>query len=52
MISVSDEKDKGAINKKMNQSEAISAEERQSIERGLEDSKNARVTPHSEVKKR
>ena len=38
--------------KKMNWSEALSIEERQSIERGLEDSKNGRITPHSEVKKR
>ena len=30
----------------------ISREERESIERGLEDSKNGRVTPHSEVRKR
>jgi hypothetical protein len=30
----------------------ISIEERQSIERGLEDSKNGRVTPHTEVRKR
>jgi len=30
----------------------ISEEERQSIERGLEDSKNGRITPHSDVKKR
>ena len=32
--------------------DTISIEERQSIERGLEDSKNGRITPHSEVKKR
>ena len=32
--------------------ETISEEERQSIERGLEDSKNGRITPHSEVKKK
>jgi len=32
--------------------DTISTEERQSIERGLEDSKNGRVTPHSEVRKR
>jgi hypothetical protein len=38
--------------KKVNRSGGISAEERQSIERGLDDSKNGRITPHSEVKKR
>ena len=32
--------------------EIISEEERQSIERGLEDSKKGRITPHSEVKKK
>ena len=32
--------------------DTISIEERQSIERGLEDSKNGRVTPHSEVRKK
>lgn len=31
---------------------SISAEERMSIERGLEDSENGRVTPHSEIRKR
>jgi IS1 family transposase len=32
--------------------DTISAQERESIERGLEDSKNGRVRPHSEVRKR
>jgi predicted transcriptional regulator len=32
--------------------DALSVEERQSIERGLEDSKKGRITPHSEVRKR
>ncbi len=32
--------------------DTISTKERESIERGLEDSKNGRVTPHSEVRKR
>jgi len=31
---------------------SISSEERMSIERGLEDSENGRVTPHSEIRKR
>lgn len=35
-----------------NRRKIVSEEERQSIERGLEDSKNGRVTPHSEVRKR
>ena len=30
----------------------ISAEERKSIEKGAEDSKNRRITPHSEVRKK
>ena len=32
--------------------DTISLDERESIERGLEDSKKERVTPHSEVRKR
>ena len=32
--------------------DTISSEERQSIERGLEDSEEGRTTPHSEVMKR
>jgi hypothetical protein len=32
--------------------DTLSVEERQSIERGLEDSKKGRITPHSDVKKR
>ena len=32
--------------------DTISGEERQSIERGLKDSKEGRITPHTEVKKR
>jgi hypothetical protein len=32
--------------------DTISVEERQSINRGLEDSKKGKITPHSEVRKR
>ncbi|MEI6139980.1 MAG: hypothetical protein WCP85_11985 [Mariniphaga sp.] len=32
--------------------DTLSIEERQSIERGLEDSKNGRTIPHSEVRKK
>jgi len=32
--------------------DTISEEERKSIEKGLEDSKNGKVTPYSEVKKK
>ena len=32
--------------------DTITQEERQSIERGLEDSKKGRITPHSEVRKK
>ncbi len=38
--------------KKLDWWDTISKEERQSIERGLEDSKNGRTTPHSEVRKK
>ena len=43
---------KDQATKKADQWDTLSTEERQSIERGLEDSKNGRVTPHSEVEKR
>jgi hypothetical protein len=32
--------------------ETISAQERESIQRGIEDLKNGRITPHTEVRKR
>ncbi len=38
--------------KKIDWWDTISVEERQSIERGLEDSKNGRTIPHSEVRKK
>jgi len=38
--------------KKIDWWDTISSEERLSIERGLEDSKNGRTTPHSEVRKK
>jgi len=38
--------------KKVDWWDTISAEERRSIERGLEDSENGRITPHSEVRKK
>ena len=38
--------------KKLDWWDTISKEERQSIEKGLEDSKNGRTTPHSEVRKK
>jgi predicted transcriptional regulator len=43
---------KDQATKKADWWDTLSIEERQSIERGLEDSKNGRVTPHSEVRKR
>ena len=33
-------------------SDAISVKEHESIERGIEDLKNGRITPHSEVRKK
>jgi predicted transcriptional regulator len=38
--------------KKQDWWETLSIEEKQSIERGLEDAKNGKVTPHSEVRKK
>ena len=38
--------------KKIDWWDTLSIEERQSIERGLEDSKNGRTMPHSEVRKK
>jgi hypothetical protein len=35
-----------------NTAESISAEERESVLRGIDDSANERVTPHSEVRKK
>ena len=38
--------------KKIDWWDTLSIEERQSIDRGLEDSKNGRTVPHSEVRKK